>query len=183
MDTKKLRRINIFGGPGCGKSTVAASVFSRLKADEHEMELVDEYVKSWAYEKREICSFDQAYLFMQQLRKEHLVLRNSAGCIITDSPLGLSICYARRDGFKRWECLQQIADDFEEEFPSINIILEREECKYKQEGRYENLDQAIIMDNVIYNYLLGLGFDIYKAKFNDHDGIMTWVKKKLELGQ
>ena len=50
-----------------------------MKADGHELELVDEYVKSWAYEKREIHSFDQAYLFTQQLRKEHLVLRNNNG--------------------------------------------------------------------------------------------------------
>ena len=173
------RRINIFGGPGCGKSTVAASIFSRLKAEGHEIELVDEYVKSWAYEKREICSFDQAYLFMQQLRKEYLVLRHSAGCIVTDSPLVLSICYAKKYGFKRWECLQNIADDFEEEYPSINVILDREGCEYKQEGRYEDYKQALAMDGMISDYIYNCGINHCKIPFNDHDGMVKWARKNV----
>lgn len=174
------RRINIFGGPGCGKSTVAAGIFSRLKAEGHEIELVDEYVKSWAYEKREICSFDQAYLFTQQLRKEYLVLRHSTGCIVTDSPLVLSICYAKKYGFKRWECLQSIADDFEEEYPSINVILDRRGCGYKQEGRYEDYEQALEMDRMISNYIYGCGINYCKIPFNDHDGIIEWVRKSIK---
>ncbi|MBD3406151.1 MAG: AAA family ATPase [Candidatus Lokiarchaeota archaeon] len=174
-----IRRINIFGGPGCGKSTVAANIFSKMKAEGHEIELVDEYVKSWAYEKREICSFDQAYLFTQQLRKEYLVLRNSNGYIVTDSPLVLSICYAMKYGFKRWDCLQKIANDFEEEYPSLNIILDRQGCDYKSNGRYEDLGQAIIMDSVIDNYVSGIGIDAHKARFDDHDGILRWVRDRI----
>jgi len=171
-----FRRINIFGGPGCGKSTVAANVFSRMKSDGHNIELVDEYVKSWAYEKREINKFDQAYLFTRQLRKEYLVLKNSSGMIITDSPLHLSICYAKRCGFARWDCLQSIANDFEDEYPSINVILDRVGCEYKQEGRYEDYNQAIEVDATISNYIYNCGIEWCMMRFNDHDGIYQWIK-------
>ena len=37
--------INLIGGPGCGKSTIAAELFSRLKKMGVTCELVTEYIK------------------------------------------------------------------------------------------------------------------------------------------
>jgi len=177
-----IRRINIMGGPGCGKSTAAAYVFSSLKKEGYSIEFVDEYVKSWAYEKRVISSFDQAYIFMQQLRKEYLVLNNDDGCIVTDSPLNVSICYAKQFGFKKWHCLQEIADEFEKEYPSINICLSRDDCEYKNSGRYQNIDEAIIMDNVIKDHIVNVGLDFCSIKYNDHQGMVEWVANNLKHG-
>jgi len=175
----KIRRINIFGGPGCGKSTASAFVFSNLKSGGYEVELVDEHVKSWAYENRKINSFDQSYLFARQMRKEFLVLNNSNNCIITDSPIIMSVCYAMRYGFKKWGCLQEIATEFESEYPSINIFLKRENCKYEQEGRYENFEEAVFMDETIIDYLSKINLDVHAFKFDDHKNIIDFVKGKI----
>jgi adenylate kinase family enzyme len=37
--------INLFGGPGCGKSTLAARIFSILKLKDISCELINEYAK------------------------------------------------------------------------------------------------------------------------------------------
>ena len=43
--------INLLGGPGCGKSTVAAGIFHQLKSLGYSTELVTEYVKDIVYDK------------------------------------------------------------------------------------------------------------------------------------
>ena len=44
--------INIFGGPGVGKSTVAADLFVIMKKEGYSVELVTEYAKELTYEKK-----------------------------------------------------------------------------------------------------------------------------------
>ena len=44
-----IRRINIYGGPGVGKSTLAASIFAFMKKRGDNVELVQEFVKQFAY--------------------------------------------------------------------------------------------------------------------------------------
>ena len=63
----KIRRIGLFGGPGTGKSTLSAMAYSKLKTMGINVELVQEYVKSWAYEKRMVSSFDQLYLLAEHM--------------------------------------------------------------------------------------------------------------------
>jgi hypothetical protein len=38
--------VNLFGGPGTGKSTTASGVFYHLKRDNRNVELVQEYAKA-----------------------------------------------------------------------------------------------------------------------------------------
>jgi len=40
-------RICLFGSPSSGKSTLASKIFSRLKVDNYNVELVLEYIKEW----------------------------------------------------------------------------------------------------------------------------------------
>jgi hypothetical protein len=67
------RIINLYGGPGTGKSTSAAFLYYLLKNDNVNAELVREYVKDWAWEKRSINTYDQLYLLGKQIRKESLL--------------------------------------------------------------------------------------------------------------
>jgi len=48
LDNAMSLRINFFGGPGVGKSTLAAQLFGWLKAENFDAELVQEFVKTWA---------------------------------------------------------------------------------------------------------------------------------------
>ena len=62
--------INFFGGPGVGKSTLAAQLFGYLKAKGFDVELAQEFIKTWAYQRRELRSFDYVYTFAKQLHAE-----------------------------------------------------------------------------------------------------------------
>jgi nicotinamide riboside kinase len=143
-----IRRINLLGGPGSGKTALAAKLFGELAAEGHEVEHVGEYIKKWAYQGRHPISFDQLYIFAQQLHQEDVKLQHVKH-IITDSPILLPAVYAKQYGFKGWERLLGFIEDFESEFPSLNIILDRTGIKYVDKGRYQTLETAIEIDGLI----------------------------------
>lgn len=84
--------INLFGTPGAGKSTGAAYVFSQLKMKGINAELITEFAKDKVWENNEEVFKNQAYLFGKQSYKMSRC-RDKVECIITDSPLPLSIFY------------------------------------------------------------------------------------------
>lgn len=155
----KIRRINLFGGPGVGKSTIAAGLFYGFKnlisnnIIQMNVEQVQEYVKNWAYEKKSIIGFDQVYTFAKQLHKEEILLRNGVDIIITDSPLLLSAVYSKRYHSPGWEQLFEITKLFEQKYPSLDIVIDRNDKLYCQHGRYQNRSEAEIIDNEIVSFL------------------------------
>lgn len=86
--------INLYCGPGGGKSTSAAYLFYQLKKLGKNVELVREYVKDWAWEKRHINAYDQLYFLGKQSRRESM-LYGKVDYIVTDSPIWLSAYYAQ----------------------------------------------------------------------------------------
>jgi len=83
----------LWGGPGTGKSTTCAGLFSKLKQQKFNVEMNREYIKDWVWEKREVISGDQIYITAKQARKEVIYMRNNLDFIITDSPLALTTFY------------------------------------------------------------------------------------------
>lgn len=70
---KKTLVINLFGGAGVGKSTTCADIFAHLKKQQYSVEMVREWVKGWAYEKRKITDLDPYYIFAKQLKAEKML--------------------------------------------------------------------------------------------------------------
>jgi tRNA uridine 5-carbamoylmethylation protein Kti12 len=77
--------INLFGGPGTGKSTLATNLFYIMKSKDINVELVREYVKSWAYNNREPKEYDLIYLLGKQSSYE-TQLYGKVDYVVTDSP-------------------------------------------------------------------------------------------------
>ena len=144
-----INRLNIWGGPGVGKSTIAADVFSRLKKKSYSVELVNEYIKAWAYEKRQLASFDQVYIFAKQQRLEDRVLRAGVKLLVTDSPLLMQCVYAKKYDFVGWQELLSIGKKFNAIYPSVNFLLNRKHGTYQTEGRWQNEQEAIELDKEI----------------------------------
>lgn len=175
-----IKRINLLSGPCAGKSTIAAYVYAQLKSDGHHIELIQEYVKEWAYEGRKITSMDQVYLFAKQLRREDLVLRSDKiECIVTDSPLALIIYYSMHYEFNSWKNIQAIADEFELQHPSLNIFLERDNIPYSNIGRYETYDEALKVDRGLLNYLDTHIIPYHRINSRNWDGIMNLIATHL----
>jgi hypothetical protein len=173
--TKELfMRINIFAGPGAGKSTTASFIHYRLKSEGYQVELVSEFIKYWAWQKRIPDSWDQFFIFGSQLHAEDHVLRHNTA-IVTESPLLLQIAYMERANNEfATECLS-VCNKFDKNHPSINIILKRE-TNYNPNGRYENLAQAIEMDKRITKLVQDVYGDNH-CTFSpfDEQGIMNYV--------
>jgi thymidylate kinase len=145
-----MMRVNFYGGPGVGKSTLAAMTYSWLRQHGHSAELVQEWVKNWAYLSREIKSFDYVYTFASQLHLEDRLLQAGVKWIVTDSPIYLQCMYALRHKQKAANELWRIAKRFEGSYPSINFYVARSPfVVYEQAGRYEDLNQALEMDDFI----------------------------------
>jgi nicotinamide riboside kinase len=174
-----FKRINLFGGPCTRKSTLAARIFYDLKSINKNVELVQEHVKTWAYENREISAFDQLFLFSHQLRSEELALRNKVDFVVTDSPILLAICYSKKRGLRSWRSLQEIADDFETDYPSLNIVLSRSTSKYETFGRYESLIEAIEMDKQIRDYLNENNAKFIEFDLKEHDKVLGFIKNEV----
>ncbi len=147
-------RINLFGGPGVGKSTFAAKLFAHLKKMGENIDLVQEVVKQWAYEGKQIHSWDCIGLFGRQFEAEQRLLRNGVQSIITDSPLLLQCFYAQTvHGCPvHWEMVN-ICKKFEESHPSINFLIQRPIINFEIHGRYQTEEAALQIDKMVEDQL------------------------------
>jgi len=178
---KKIRRICFFGGPGSGKSTTAAYIYSQLKKFGCSVELIQEYVKAWSYEKRTVSSFDQVYLLAKQIRMEDLVLRNNVDLVVTDSPVSMSTCYAKAYGFAAWKSLIELSIEFEKQYPSLNLFLDRRDTEYEAHGRYQTKEEAIEMDKIIKELLISGEESFQILDCRDLEKILSVVIENVDI--
>ena len=142
--------VNLYGGPGAGKSTSAAYLYYMLKKQGANVELVREYVKDWAWEKRNITTFDQIYFLGKQTRRESM-LYGKVKWIVTDSPVMMNLYYAHRycspslaEGVRAGTLsfYRQAAEDGHKH---VHVLLERTK-PYAAEGRYQTEAEAKEID-------------------------------------
>ena len=138
--------INIFGGPGIGKSTTSAEVFYSMKRTGKNVELVSEVAKGFVWEGRGETLQIQPYVLLKQYR-DLIRLQGKVDYVITDSPMLLGVLYGKKinphlpDSY-----FQFIADCHSQIFtPSINILLKRS-FGYSESGRYQTEDEAHQLD-------------------------------------
>jgi hypothetical protein len=171
-----IRRINLFGGPGCGKSTTAAYLFAALKERQYHAELVQEYVKTWAHEGKRTESFDQIYLLGKQIRKEDVVLRNGVDIIVTDSPVWLSWFYynlhEQQDSVST--AIYDICAAFDSKYPPLNLFLDRGSKTYNPKGRFQTEYEAREID---YQMLLDMDrhMSLDSFKFDQKDEMLAFI--------
>ena len=169
-------------GPGSGKSTTAAWLFSELKSRNYSVELVTEYVKSWATQKRHVSQFDQVYLFGKQMQYEYRFLNSGIKNIVTDSPVLLSCIYSDvyYPELGLGEKMMPILKEYERLYPSVNIYLERNDKVYHQEGRYQTYEQAKEVDNIVKKFINNNLDTVHYVDYNDRCKILDIVTKRLQ---
>lgn len=139
--------VNFFAGPGSGKSTTAAGVFSLLKLHGINCEYVPEFAKDLTWENRYKTLENQIYVFAKQ---QHRIwrLRGEVDVVITDAPLIQGLVYTNDN-----PSLTQIVMQQYNEFDNINFFLDRTK-KYNPKGRSHTENEAIELDNKIIHALL-----------------------------
>ena len=144
---KKTLVVNLLGGAGVGKSTLACKTFALLKEKGLDCELVLEYVKDMVYEGRSEIFKCQPYIFGKQLFKIFR-FNGKVDVISTDSPIFLDIVYDEEndENFRQY-VLKQF-----NKFNNLNIYLNRT-VSYQTNGRLQDEEEAIKYDTKVKYWL------------------------------
>jgi ABC-type oligopeptide transport system ATPase subunit len=140
---KKPIVVNLYGGPGSGKSTTAAGVFCLLKLHGVNAELITEFAKDLTWERRDKTLKDQLYVFAKQHHKLWRA-KDQVDVMITDSPLPLSLVYGDIDA-------KLVMDTFNR-FNNLNFFIGRGK-KYNPAGRNQTEEESKILDGEIRDLL------------------------------
>lgn len=183
MKTKRI--ICLYGGPGCGKSTVCAGLFYKLKILGYECEMNREYIKEWAWEDRQVKIGDQSYFFAKMARRERVYMEQKMDFIITDSPLILTHFYGLKyDPFEQKynTSLSMLKNHHglckEYEYKVDHFFLKRAK-RYSQSGRYQTEEEANQFDHEIKSMLnsIPIRYTEIQADINCVDKIIEHLKK------
>lgn len=139
--------VNLFGGPGSGKSTTAAGVFHALKIRGVNAELVTEYAKDLTWEDRYHALENQPLILGKQFHRLWRI-HKKVEIAITDSPIFLGIIY-NQDKLKH---LPPLVMELHKMFKSINYFIKRGN-NYSNVGRRHNLGESMKIDDKVRRYL------------------------------
>jgi len=156
MKVHPLRVLNLFAGPGTGKSTTCAALFAELKYRGCNTEMILEYAKDAAWEKRGPKVFRaQEYIFgKQHFRLARVV--DEVSFAITDSPLLLGLVYMPDDF--QMPTLRQTIQEAYRSYENINIFLKRNK-PYNPKGRNQDEGEAKELDEKILKMLQDLNLE------------------------
>lgn len=139
--------IKIFGGPGAGKSTLAAKIFAELKMNyDGSVEYVQEYAKSLVWQGKEHLLSNQPLVTNGQ-KNMLMPLVGKVDVIVTDSPLELGLFYANCKEYCNY--VKKVSDECNQKFNSLNLFIKRGNFKFERQGRVHSLGQSIIIDEAI----------------------------------
>ena len=154
---KNTKIINLFGGPGSGKSTITSGLFYELKKRNISCDNPYEFPKQVAWEDNKSQITDQLYIFANQHRG---IVRSygKVDFIILDSPILLSLAY--KDGYDKGypaslygESFDKMVFDVFNQYTNINFLLNRDDKKYQTDGRFQSQTESSMFHNRIKNIL------------------------------
>jgi len=133
--------VNLFAGPGTGKSSTAAGLFSELKWRGHTTEMALEFAKDKVWERSTAVLDNQIYIFGKQ---HHRIwrLRDQVEVVVTDSPLLMSLIYGAENTSKQFH---ELVLHEHLQLRNLNIFLGRHK-KYDPKGRLQTEEEARVID-------------------------------------
>lgn len=153
------RIINLFGGPGIGKSSIASGLTYEIKRKHISCDSPYEFPKQLAWDENYQAIKDQLYV----LANQHRGIVKSFGkvdYIILDSPIILSLVYKSvYEGLEYpaslyTESFDKMVLDIHNQYDSVNILLKRSSGVHNDKERYQTISESIELDNKIENTLL-----------------------------
>lgn len=153
-----MKVINLFAGPGTGKSTTAAALFAELKYRGVNCEYIPEYAKDAAWEKRGKKFFRAQQLIYGKQSWRFDRVKDEVDVMITDCPLFLGLVYMPPD-FPMPSLRQTIREDYNR-YQNLNFFLVRNK-PFNPSGRNQTEDEAKGLDTDIKEmlYQQQVGFD------------------------
>lgn len=176
INTKKTVFLQLLGGPGVGKSTIAADVFARLKREGIDTELVSEYAKQLVWEQSFNKMRNQIYIYGKQHNKQFF-LNGKVDVVITDSPTILCSIYDE----DRTKHLHELIISEYQKLNNITVFLERSSV-YNPNGRTQTLEEAKAVDDRILEFLIKNKIEYIISPIGDEhvNVIVDLVKTKMK---
>lgn len=140
-----LKVINIYAGPGAGKSTLACGLFNLMKNLDYKVELVTEFAKDLTYAK-DYGSLQNQLLILAQQDQRLRRLEGQVEWAITDSPLPLGVAYMTSE-YEAW-LTPAIWGAFHR-YANYNVFVERGDRPYQTYGRNQTHGEAMKLDIVV----------------------------------
>ncbi len=169
--------INIYGGPGVGKSTTALQLVAELKKRGINADYVSEYAKELVYaknlDKLDGSIQNQREIFHEQKSRLDITLAG-AEVAVTDAPLLLNAIYLKE---KSNSYTQDVLKKYNE-YKNFNIFIERDlSTPFETEGRIHNLKESIEKDAEIISMLYANQIPFQRFDRNDISQIAETISK------
>lgn len=168
-----MKVINIYGGPGSGKSTTAAGVFHLMKLKGVNCELVTEYAKDKVWEGSTAVLKNQLYVFAKQEHRLWRCKESKVDVCVTDGPILLGLGYQKYykgSGLTKIQAYSSYCC-----YDNVDIYLKRTK-EYKDLGRNETAEQAKQLDEFLYEVIGEF------VEFQHVDGDEKAPQRILEIG-
>lgn len=171
--------VNLTGGPGVGKSTLAALLLYELRVLGYNAEPVSEYPKKASWEKNLSKTAYQPVIFANQAYQQNL-LRGQTDIMISDSPLLLSLVYnadRTTDTFKKF-----VLEEFKS-YQNLTYYIVRDDSQsFQQSGRIHDSIQSQVLDRVILETMEQYHIP-FKRIDNSRESIQTIIEDIKVLGR
>lgn len=168
--------VNLFAGPGAGKSTGAAFIFSSLKMLGIDSEYVSEFAKDKVWEKNGEVFKCQFYITGKQIFKISRCF-GKVDVIVTDSPINLGALYADNEELKK----AILSENKKYNKNEINIFINRVK-KYNPNGRHQNEEEAKKIDENTKKFLTknNIPFICVNGDKEGYEEVVRIVQEKLK---
>ena len=178
MDRRALV-VNLVGGPGAGKSTGAAYIFSKLKMAGVNAELISEFAKEKCWEESKAVFENQIYIFGKQYFKMSKVA-SKVDVLVTDSPLVLSCLYNPYEGAMR-EKFDALSLEVFHGFSNLTYFVNRVN-KYNPIGRFQDEAGSDAKAKEIHDFLVKqkISFTEINGAEPDYDRVVKNVLDALD---
>jgi hypothetical protein len=119
--------INLWGGPGAGKSTVAAEVFVKLRQrTKANVELTNEFATELCFEGAKENLKDPVYLMGNQWHRLWRLERLKVDVAVCDSPIGMGTAYDKDIDAKYATEYMTLVYKLRHIYPAIDIMIDRD---------------------------------------------------------
>lgn len=146
--------INLVAGPGSGKTTIAANLFSIMKIEGFNIEYVQEVAKRYVW-LGDFETLNNQYYISREQYKLFKSMNNVIDYIVTDGSLLHGLWYNRynQDNLSNVEKTENAILDWYYEFDNIVFFLDRNDIRYEEAGRIQTEDEAKQIDRELKDIL------------------------------
>ena len=139
--------INIIGGPGCDKSLISSAIILYLHLQNKPVETIPDYAKSLVWQQNYEVLKNQYFIAQRQFEMLSL-LDGQVQFLITECSLPQVLYYNENYAENICDIAKTRAQILEwyGQYDNVNIFVERGEKKYVHTGRFQDEEQARVID-------------------------------------